>query len=146
MLKSLMNQYPNVSLRKLSEVAGISYPTILKASKKPIAGVAYNPDEVNYDALDQLFAKRDIDVSSFDWETLNEKKSKATLCKDPSQFNVGSLVYLRKHPTTPYEIIYKTETHIVIMLQGTQEPQSWSLNTFMLNGPSFEPRVEHAAY
>lgn len=142
MLKNKIETYPNVSLRKLAEAINVSYPTILKASKKPVAGQPYDPTVWNFDALDQLVAKKEVNLDDLDWEAMNTKATKATLVKDTSAFNVGDKVYLRKHATIPYDIIYKTETHIVLMLEGTQEPVAWNLNTFMLQGPSFSPRVE----
>ena len=142
MLREKIEMYPNVSLRKLAEAINVSYPTILKASKKPVVGKPYDPTVWNFDALDELVAKKEINLDDLDWEAMNTKATKATLIKDHSAFNVGDKVYLRKHATIPYNIIYKTETHIVLMLEGTQEPIAWNLNTFMLQGPSFNPRVE----
>ena len=57
-------------------------------------------------------------------------------------FKVGDKVYLRRNNTTPYEILYKTETHIVIMLEGSTEPQARANNTFLINGPVYQPRAE----
>ena len=142
MLREKIEMYPNVSLRKLAEAINVSYPTILKASKKPVAGMPYDPTVWNFDALEELVAKKEVNLDDLDWEAMNTKTSKATLIKDHSAFNVGDKVYLRKHATIPYNIIYKTETHIVLILEGTQEPIAWNFNTFMLQGPSFNPRVE----
>lgn len=142
MLREKIEMYPNVSLRKLAEAINVSYPTILKASKKPVAGKPYDPTVWNFDALDELVAKKEVNLDDLDWEAMNTKATKATLVKDTSAFNVGDKVYLRKHATIPYNIIYKTETHIVLILEGTHEPVAWNLNTFMLQGPSFNPRVE----
>ena len=64
-----------------------------------------------------------------------------SLQKDIDAFKVGDKVYLRRDNTTPYEIVYKTETHVVIMKEGTSEPQAWANNTFLINGPVFEPRA-----
>ena len=64
------------------------------------------------------------------------------LQKDIDAFKVGDKVYLRRDNTTPYEILYKTETHVVIMKVGTSEPQAWANNTFLINGPVFQPRAE----
>ena len=48
---------------------------------------------------------------------------------------------LEKYPTTPLSIIYKTETHIVMLLEGTTEPICWKQTTLLLNGPTKEPRA-----
>lgn len=142
-LRVALEKYPNVSLRKLAQAAEISYGWVLKNSKKPIAGEAYDPDAINYDAVVSVFTKRNIDLESLDWEALNAaslRKGKI-VCKDMSAFKVGQKVYLREDAAVPFDICYMTDTHIVIMKEGTTEPRAWSHSTFMLKGPSFEPRA-----
>lgn len=142
-LQAKMEQFPNVSLRKLAIACEISYGWILKCSKEPIPGVAFDPEAINYDKVASVFAKRGIDLDTVDWETLNEAaiRNGATLTKDMDAFQVGGKVYLREDNTTPFEIVYKTDTHIVIMKEGTTEPRSWSHATFLMKGPVFEPRT-----
>ena len=90
-----------------------------------------------------MLNRREIDLNTIDWEALNELPTRAgaTLSKDIAQFNVGDEVYLRDNNEVPYEILYKTDTHIVIMLKGSSEPRALSHNTFFFKGPSFEPRT-----
>lgn len=140
-LRAQFEKYPNVSIRKIAQETEVTYGILLKASRAPIPGVAYDPEATNYEAINAEFIKRKIDLTLVDWEALNESSSKATLIKDHSMFVPGMKVYLRSEPTTPFEIIYKTETHIVILLEGTTEPKSWKITTFMFNGPSLEPRT-----
>lgn len=142
-LRAALEKYSNVSLRKLAQAAEISYGWVLKNSKKPIAGETYDPDAINYDAVVAVFAKRNIDLASLDWETLNAASLRKgnIVCKDMGSFAIGQKVYLREDNTTPFEICYMTDTHIVIMKEGTTEPRAWSHSTFLLKGPSFEPRA-----
>lgn len=144
-LKALFEKYPNASLRKLAIATDSTYGLMLKYSKQPITGEAYDPEATNWTAVANYLIKRGVDLATIDWDALNESTTRAAgkIVKDMSKFEVGQKVYLRKYPTTPYEIVYKTETHIVIMLEGTSEPQAWANNTFLLNGPQFEPRAEH---
>lgn len=145
-LKSLMEKYPNVSLRKLALSLDLSYGWILKCSKKPIAGQAYDPDAINYEEVAKTFARKGIDLASIDWESLNESTQTSRgvlLTKDMSAFQVGQKVYLREDNEVPFDICYKTETHIVIMKQGDTEPRAWSHSTFLMKGPVFEPRTIH---
>lgn len=143
-LQSFFEKYPNVSLRKLSSVVDVYYGILLKKSKEPIPGEAYNPEAINWTALEQKLTDKGVDWTQLDWDALNCERSHkgATLVKDMSAFKVGDKVYLRRNNTTPYEILYKTETHVVIMLEGTSEPQAWANNTFLINGPVFQPRAE----
>lgn len=142
-IKEYLTKYPNVSIRKLAIAAGINYYLLLKKSKEPIEGQPYDPEAINYEAIQKKFEAKQIDFTQLDWEGLNEVTGKkvGTLVKDMTKFEVGMKVYLRKDNEVPYQIVYKTETHIVIMKEGTSEPQSWSNNTFLLNGPVFEPRT-----
>lgn len=146
-LQSFFERYPNASLRKLSAVVDVYYGILLKKSKEPVPGQAYDPEAINWAALEQKLTDKGVDWTKLDWDALNCERSRkgATLVKDMSAFKVGDKVYLRRNNTTPYEVLYKTETHIVIMLEGTSEPQAWANNTFLINGPVFQPRAEKSA-
>lgn len=145
-LQSYFEQYPHASLRKLAAATDINYGILLKKSKDPIPGEAYDPEATNWKALEDKLTSKKVDWNTLDWDALNEGPNRkgGTVVKDMSRFKVGDKVYLRRNATVPYEILYMTETHIVIMLEGTSEPQSWANSTFMLNGPQFEPRAKKA--
>ena len=143
-LKELFEQYPNASLRKLAAATNVNYGVLLKKSKEPIPGEAYDPEATNWAALEAKLASKEVDWNALDWEALNAGPNRqgSALQKNIEAFNVGDKVYLRRNNSVPYEILYKTETHIVIMLEGTSEPQAWANNTFLINGPVFEPRAK----
>lgn len=143
-LQSLFEKYPNASIRKLAAATDINYGVLLKKSKEPVLGEVYDPEATNWAALEAKLADKKVDFTTLDWEAMNAGviRKGANLQKDMDAFPVGSKVYLRKNNATPYEVVYKTETHIVIQLEGTQEPIAWAHNTFLINGPVFEPRAE----
>lgn len=134
-----------ISLRAFAKALELSYQPLLKASKKPIAGETYDPDAINYDAIYEYVAKRidkDFDILRVDWSQYVSKRGReGSTLKTPDQINIGDLVYLRIDKETPYEIIYTTSTHVVLMKQGTEEPIAWSWNTFFFKGPKSEPRT-----
>ena len=142
-LQALFESYPNASIRKLSTVTGINYGIMLKLSKKPIPGEAYDPEAINWTALEEKLKSKNVDWTALDWDALNEGPNRkgATLVKDVDAFQVGAEVYLRKNNEVPYVIVYKTATHVVVQLKGSTEPQAWANNTFLLYGPSLEPRA-----
>ena len=142
-LQTYFEQYPNASIRKLSTVTNINYGIMLKKSKEPIPGEAYDPEAINWTALEQKLTSKGIDWTTLDWDALNEGPNRkgATLVKDIDAFQVGAEVYLRKNNEVPYVIVYKTATHVVVQLKGSTEPQAWANNTFLLYGPSLEPRA-----
>lgn len=145
-LQALMEKYPNVSLRKLALSLDLSYGWILKCSKKPIAGQPYDPDAVNYEEVAKTFARKGINLEELDWDSLNESTQTSRgilLTKNMDAFQVGGKVYLREDNEVPFDICYKTDTHIVIMKEGSSEPRAWSHSTFLMKGPVFEPRTTH---
>lgn len=143
-LESLMKQYPNASLRKLSLATEVAYGWLLKKSKEPIPGVPYDPAAINYDVVQAVFEKKGIALAELDWGALNEATVRAggLLTKDMDAYEVGKKVWLREDNVTPFEILYKTGTHIVIMKEGSTEPRSWSHATFLMKGPAFQPRTK----
>lgn len=143
-LQALFEKYPNASLRKLAQATNINYGVLLKKSKDPIPGEAYDPEATNWVALEEKLTSKEVDWNTLNWDELNAGPNRkgAALQKDIESFKVGDRVYLRRDNTTPYEILYKTETHVVIMKVGTSEPQAWANNTFLINGPVYEPRTE----
>ena len=142
-LKDYFEKYPNASLRKLAQATNINYGVLLKKSKEPIPGEAYDPEAINWPSLEAKLTSKEVDWGTLDWEALNAGPSRkgTSLQKDIDAFKVGDEVFLRRDNTTPYKILYKTETHVVIMKVGSTEPQAWANNTFLINGPVFEPRA-----
>ena len=134
---------PNASLRKLAQATNINYGVLLKKSKDPIPGQPYDPAAINWAALEEKLTSKGVDWNNLNWSELNAGPNRkgTSLQKDIGAFKVGDKVYLRRDNTTPYEILYKTDTHVVIMKVGTSEPQAWANNTFLINGPVFEPRA-----
>lgn len=146
-LKEKFEKYPNVSLRKLAPAVGVNYGLLLRKSKEPVKGEIYDPEATNWEAIAEVCStilERRRNYANIDWKELNKGPARkgASLIKDMEKFPVGSKVYLRRNNETPYEIVYKTETHVVIQLEGTQEPIVWANNTFLINGPVFEPRAK----
>lgn len=143
-LQALFEKYPNASLRKLAAATEINYGVLLKKSKDPIPGEAYDPEAINWKSLEDKLIAKGVDWTALDWEALNAGPNRkgTALQKDIDAFKVGDKVYLRRNNTTPYEIVYKTDTHVVLMLEGTSEPMAWANNTFLINGPVFQPRTE----
>lgn len=143
-LQECFEMNPNASLRKLAQATNINYGVLLKKSKDPIPGEAYDPEATNWAALEAKLTSKGVDWNNLNWSELNAGPNRkgTSLQKDIDAFKVGDKVYLRRDNTTPYEIVYKTETHVVIMKEGTSEPQAWANNTFLINGPVFEPRAE----
>lgn len=145
-LQEIFAAYSNVNLRKLAEATNVSYPMLLKASKKPIAGVPYDPEAINFEEIAGMLNRREVNLETIDFEELNKvaPRGRSGSSKSFSDYTVGMEIYLRDNNETPYEIVYKTDTHIVLMLKGTTEPRLLSENTFFFKGPAMEPRTVKA--
>lgn len=143
-LQQKFEQYKHLSLRKLAAATQINYSMMLKTSKKPVEGQQYDPAATNWDAIAAMLLKRAIDLDSINWEALDvpAKRAPALLSKDVETFKVGMKVYLRRNNDVPYVIAYKTNTHVVLIQEGTTEPIAWSNSTFLLNGPMLQPRAK----
>lgn len=140
-------QYPNASLRKLAAATNLSYPVLLKRSKAPIVGQPYDPEATNWKAVAEYVVNHDVHLEDLDWEALNAPKQRAGTVgvgKSLSDYEVGQKVWLRRDNEVPYQIVYMTETHVVLLQDDSTEPIAWSATTFLLNGPALQPRVKKA--
>lgn len=142
MIRTIMNKYPYLSLKKVAEEVGVNYIVLLKKAKSPVPGETYSPDTTNYDAIQRYLDSKGVDLAVHDWEALNVAPARSCKnIKDPNLVEVGNKVYLRCEFETPFEVIYKTETHIVLMLQGSTMPRAMKLETFIAQGPRWGPRI-----
>ena len=93
-LQSLFEKYPNASLRKLAAATEINYGVLLKKSKDPIPGEAYDPEATNWQALEDKLIAKGVDWSTLDWEALNAGPNRkgTALQKDIDAFKVGDKV------------------------------------------------------
>ena len=80
-LQNTLTKYTNVSLRKLALATGVNYQSLLKASKKPIPGVEYNPDEVNFAEVAQVFIRAEKSLEDIDFEELNNATNSGRVSK-----------------------------------------------------------------
>lgn len=141
-LKNLLGQYSNVSLRRLAEATGISYAWLLKSSKKPIEGEAYDPNAINYKAIASILSKKEVLLLDLPWEEMNKanpRNTGAKLSKAIEDYPNGSKWYLRG-ATSEFEIVYQTQTNVVVIAVDSTVPQNFSWQTFFQKGPSTEPR------
>lgn len=138
-------QYPNASLRKLAAATNLSYPVLLKRSKAPVVGQPYDPEATNWKAVAEYVVNHDVHLEDLDWEALNAPKQRAGTVgvgKSLSDYAVGQKVWLRRDNEVPYQIVYMTETHVVLLQDNSTEPIAWSATTFLLNGPALQPRTK----
>jgi hypothetical protein len=103
-----------VSLRQIALVTGANYNSLLKASKAPKAGEMYDPDALNYDAIQAVIVRKigQEEYEKIDWATLEE--TTGTVAPVNLVEVVGDIVSMRGS-TEKYTVVIKTATHIVLM-------------------------------
>ena len=79
-LQALFEKYPNASLRKLAAATEINYGVLLKKSKDPIPGEAYDPEAINWQSLEDKLTAKGVDWNTLDWGALNA----SVLCNNPT--------------------------------------------------------------
>lgn len=136
-VKEALENTPNLSLRKIALATDVSYGSLLKASKKPIAGVPYDPANVNYEEVDAVLARKEIDLSTLDLVAIaGEARAKATKEADLA---VGEKFTIRGREEQ-YVIVALTKTHICIQATepneyGEEVLRSMSIATFLHQTP-----------
>lgn len=152
--KDIRVAYPGISLKRLCETAGLCYQYVLKASKQPIAGEAYDAASFNYDAVQRICDKHtDLDLSAFDWASIEtealQAKSAQPRVSAVEDFTVGTEFKLREPKGTEgtpiYRVVWVTTTHVVFQYIDDTQPRVMNWDTFMHQSPRILPKeVEQA--
>lgn len=141
-LREAMISNEKLSLRKISQISEVSYATLLKAARQPIPGEVWDPNSVNYDALT---AKVDAKMSAdFDWTSVEEVDPNQLAAKQLPQLDTSMKCTLKSpgynskwSSDTIFQIVYVTETHVVLQPEDSTEPRLLSKSTFLLCRPDF---------
>ena len=152
--KDISVAYPGISLKRLCETAGLCYQYVLKASKQPIEGEAYDAASFNYDAVQRICDKHaDLDLSAFDWASVEaealQAKSAQPRVSAVEDFTVGMEFKLREPKGTEgtpiYRVVYTTTTHVVCQYIDDTQPRVMHWDTFMHQSPRILPKEEEQA-
>lgn len=139
--KTIKTNYPKLSLKKICEVTNVCYQYVLKASKKPIPNRPYDPTEVNFEEVNKIFERKNIDLSSFDWETIENEIVTIVPINKVEDFTINTEFTLRETDDkkgTIYKVIFTTETHIVFMSLESTQPRVMNWDTFVHQSPRIE--------
>lgn len=137
-IEKLFENNEAMNLRKLALATGCTYQVLLKAAKKPIVGEAYDPTKINYEELAKSI-ERKISVEEFDaidFEAIIASARTTSAQLSASDFEVGECFTLRNDKDDrTYEMLLKTDTHVVIIRDDTTQPRVMSNETFAHQGP-----------
>ncbi len=146
-LSGALNQ---ISLRQIALATGCTYNVLLKASKAPIEGQMYDPEAVNFIAVEKAMRRKlGDDLDKLDWETI----IKEALENAPQRgeggitieaFEIDDYVKLREIkdaegatiPQPVYQLKVRTGTHVVLVpvTEGFTIPRVMSYGTFIHQG------------
>ena len=139
--ENLRTNYPKLSLKKICEVTNVCYQYVLKASKKPIPNMPYDPTAINYDEVDKIFESKDVDLSSYDWKSLEDEIATIVPINKIEDFKIDVEFTLREveeKKGTIYKVIFTTETHVVFMSNESTQPRVMNWDTFVHQSPRIE--------
>lgn len=137
-IETIRTNYPKLSLKAICEAAGLCYQYVLKASKQPIAGQAYDPEAVNYEAIAKIVERKGCDLDAIDWASLESQVKVVTPINKVEDFIVGTEFTLREveeKKGTIYTTVYTTETHIVFLAVDNTQPRVMNWDTFVHQSP-----------
>lgn len=135
-LREVMEQNPNLSMRKIAQLADVSYVGLLKASHRPIQGQVYDPTAINFEAINQMIGSKLPE--DFDWEAV--LKDVEAPVQTPTEYAVGDMLRLRNpigtkyNKDTIYKVVYLTTSHIILLPANSTEPRTLAINTMVQYG------------
>lgn len=137
-IKEIRNTYPKISLKKICDETKVCYQYVLKASKQPIPNQTYDATAFNYEAVQKIFDKKEIDLSAYNWEQINAEQKVFEPINKPEDFTCNTTFFKIRNVETIYVTVYTTESHIVFVpasrSEGTQ-PRVMNWDTFLHQSP-----------
>lgn len=128
-IREAFEKYENLNIRKISETLNVNYNMMLKAGKQPMPGEVYNPELLNYTAIEVYLRKKLRDAyDDVDWEEIASAVV-ITRTKETIEWSEGDLLTIRQDEHT-YKVLFVTPSHIVIMAVDGTQPRVFSWNTF----------------
>ena len=141
-INEIKNTYPKLSLKKICDETKVCYQYVLKASKQPIENQPYDATAFNYEAVQKIFDKKEIDLSAYNWEQINAEQKVFEPINKPEDFTCNTTFFKIRNVETIYVTVYTTESHIVFVpasrSEGTQ-PRVMSWDTFLHQSPRIIP-------
>jgi hypothetical protein len=142
-INEIRSSYPTVSLKRICDELGLCYQYVLKASKQPIAGAAYDPDAFNDEAVAKIVERKGADTDSIDWAAIAaEAKATAPVGK-PEDFTVGTNFKLRESKerqeqglTPTYAVLAALDSYVVFVdTEHDVAPRVMNWDTFLHQSP-----------
>ena len=138
-IKELKTTYNKLSLKKICDETKMCYQYVLKASKQPIENQPYDATAFNYEAVQKIFDKKEVDLDKFDWETIAAEQRTFEPINKPEEITVDKQTQFKiRNDNTIYKTIYTTESHIVFIAEDpnvSTQPRVMNWDTFLHQSP-----------
>lgn len=142
-INEIKNTYPKLSLKKICDETKVCYQYVLKASKQPIENQPYDATAFNYEAVQKIFDKKEIDLSSYNWDQINAAQKIFEPINKPEDFSVEKQTTFKiRNDAVTYKVIYTTESHIVFIAASSEvstQPRVMNWDTFLHQSPRILP-------
>ena len=132
--KELFTNFPKLSLKRICDELNICYQYVLKASKKPIPNEPYDPSSTNYDEIDKILDRKQINLDDYDWKSIEDSIKVYEPINKVEDFDIDTEFKMRGSDDY-YKVIYKTETHIVFIQIDSTQPRVMNWDTFLHQSP-----------
>ena len=136
--EELREEYPNISLKRICEEAGLCYQYILKASKLPIPNQAYDATAFNYEAVQKIVDRKEIKLEDIDWKSINDSIKTFEPINQPADFSGGQQTEFKLRTSDEvYKVVYTTVTHVVFVSinEDNTQPRVMNWDTFLHQSP-----------
>lgn len=138
-IAALFEEHPELSLRRFCDVLSVGYQYVLKMSKKPVAGQAYDPDARNYAEIAKILDRKGCRLEDTDWDAVCAETKRYEPLSELDEFQPGIEFRMRatgNHEADDvFEVLLRTETHIVFEQVGDTQPRVMNFDTFLHQSP-----------
>lgn len=137
-LQQLLQHYEGkLSLKKVCDTMNVCYQYALKASKQPIAGEMYDPNAINYTAVEKVIARKG-NINDYDWDDIVASVKVYTPLNQLTEFEVGTQFRFRYDDKEIVRtIVYMTGGYVVhtSSVDGNEKPSVQNNDTFLHQSP-----------
>lgn len=104
-LKTCMEQNPTATLADVAKALNLTPNALYTQAKRPIPGVVYDPNSINYDAV-QLYCEQryitrhggaTLDWTTLPWATMGKPKDTNVVSWQAIDWSIGQEYYVRKY-------------------------------------------------
>lgn len=136
-IETVLKEHSKLSLKRVCDEAGLCYQYVFKASKTPIEGVPYDASATNFEAVQRIVDKKEIDLSKFDWEAIEASVKTFEPVNKSEDFQTETNFRLRADEKI-YTVLYRNENYVCFINSEETtiaQPRVMNWDTFLHQSP-----------